>query len=277
MQKLNLSFFLAILVFLGCTDNPFFGDDDNTIDRHLVRGRVVLADGKSSEGIYVWLDSLNLATRTGSNGDFSLSIPKTDSLKGYNSAMHLYYYVGNYKIAYSPVLVRDGLFEYGKYEIDNNGYINHTITLDPLITINTEIAPASVLATEESRALVINVTIRTIDSTVMVFTEMDRNLVLGSYIFKPEDTTIEQATRYSNPGVSLKGFYVDSVMSWQGIIVWKPGLFAVGSYDLYPYILIQQPDLPDALLESIGPEAKKFSQDYLKIPFRQDPARFTIY
>ena len=277
MQKLSLLLFPVLFVFMACTDNPFFGDDDNTIDRHLVRGRVVLSDGESPGGIYIWLDSLNLATRTGPSGDFSLSIPKTDSLKGYNSAMRLYYYVGNYKIAYSAVLVRDGLFEYGKYDINNDGYIKSTVTLEPLLKISTEIAPGSVLTTDGSRQLVINVTLRTIDSTVMVFTEMDRQLVLGSYIFKPEGMPIEQSIRFSNTGVSLKGFYVDSVMSWQGVIIWQPGLFDADVYDLYPYILIQQAELPEALLESIGSDATKFSQNYLKIPFRHNPGRFTVF
>lgn len=275
MRKPRFFLPLIIFVFLSCTDNPFFSDDANTIDRHLVRGQVILADGKSPEGIYVWLDSLNLSTRTASNGDFSLSIPKTDSLKGYNSAMRLYYYVGNYKIAFSSVLVRDGLFEYGKYDITGEGRIKSTTSLSPVLEVTTDVSPALIPGTE-SRSLTVNVTLKKVDSTVMVYTEMNRDLILGSFILRPEGVASDQAIRYSNPGVSLKAFYIDSSMTWQGEILILSGMLSIGQYELYPYIVIQPAELPDGLLESFGKDASKFTDNYLKIPFRHKAANLTI-
>ena len=270
--------YFLILLALGfsCTDNPFFGGQDGALDKHLVRGKVMLSDGKSPENIYVWLDSLNISTRTGANGDFSLNLPKGDSLTGYNSTMQLYYYVANYKITFSTVLVHDGLFEYNKYDINNEGRIKSTVVLSKLLDISTDISPSTLSPSSEPRLLNINVTLRTIDTTVMVFTEMDRELVLGSYIFKESGTAQDQAIRISNQGVSIKGFFIDSSSIWQGQLLWQPGMLTSGIYEVYPYLIIQQEDFPDGLLESFGSNATKFSENYLKIPFRHDTAVLTV-
>ena len=166
---LNLS---IALVFLTCTYNPFYSEDAAK-DFHLVRGKVLLEDGDSHDNVYVWLEELNISARTNSKGEFSLGIPRSDNLSGYNNDLKLYYYVGNYAIQHSKVLVVDGTFEYGKFDINNDGIIKETIYLKKLLDIKTTSSP-HMIEENYSGSMSVEVVVTNLDTNLQVINQMTR-------------------------------------------------------------------------------------------------------
>ena len=60
------------------------------------------------------------------------------------------------------------------------------------------------------------------------------------------------------------------------LILLKPGELVSGQYEVIPYINIQQKDLPEGLLQSIGENVTNYSADFLKIPFKIKNNKFQI-
>lgn len=269
-------FYFIILIFIisGCTSNPFLSDDAAR-DKHIVRGKVLLEQGDSPEDIYVWLEDLNISTRTNAHGEFSLALPRTDDLAGYNNDLKLYYYVGNYTIQHSNLLVVNGVFEFGKYDINNDGFIEETIYLKKLIDITTKIDPEAI-SEDYSDILKVDVNIINLDTNLLVINRMTREGVLSGYIFREINSPATSAKRFDLRSVVYRGYRLYEPVSWTGSFVWEKNFLPSGTYEVYPYVFLRQSDLPQELLDSFGTDADQFTDAYLKIPFKHNSDLLTI-
>lgn len=256
----------STLFFAMCTYNPFYSEDAAK-DFHLVRGKVQLEDGDTHDNVYVWLEELNLSARTDNKGEFSLGIPRTDNLKGYNNDLKLYYYVGNYAIQHSNVLVVDGAFEYDKFDINSDGKIKDTIYLKKLLQIKTTSMPQSI---EENYtgSMNIEVVVTNLDTNLRVINQMTRGRILSGFIFRELNSPHADATGYQLNGVVYFGHRLFDPVTWEGTFNWPFKLLPPGTYEVYPYIFLNQTDVPAELLESFGVNADRFTEAYLKIPFK---------
>ena len=269
-------FYFIILIFIisGCTSNPFLSDDAAR-DKHIVRGKVLLEQGDSPEDIYVWLEDLNISTRTNAHGEFSLALPRTDDLAGYNNDLKLYYYVGNYAIQHSNLLVVNGVFEFGKYDINNDGFIEETIYLKKLIDITTKIDPEAI-SEDYSDILKVDVNIINLDTNLLVIGRMTREGVLSGYIFREINSPATSAKRFDLSSVVYRGYRLYEPVNWTGSFVWEKNFLPSGTYEVYPYVFLRQSDLPQELLDSFGTDADQFTDAYLKIPFKHNSDLLTI-
>lgn len=268
MTKIKLLFLLfsITLVISTCTYNPFYSEDAAK-DFHLVRGKVLLEDGDSHNNVYVWLEELNLSTRTDSKGEFSLGIPRTDNLKGYNNNLKLYYYVGNYAIQLSNVLVVDGAFEYGKFDINSDGIIKETIYLRKLIDIKTTTSPQTITENYDG-SMNIEVVVTNLDTNIQVFNQMTRDRVLSGFIFREINLSHANATRFQLNGIGYFSHQIVEPVTWKGSFNWQLKLLPPGKYEVYPFIFVPQDEIPDELLDSFGVNADRFTEAYLKVPFK---------
>jgi hypothetical protein len=276
MKKFILLIILApsVLMFPACTYNPFYSEDAAK-DYQLVRGKVQLQDGDSPDNVYVWLEQLNLSTRTNSQGEFSLGIPRTDALSGYNNDLRLYYYIGNYEIQYSNVLVVDGSFEYGKYDINSDGRIRDTIYLRKLIDIRTISIPQNINE-NYSGSMNIEVVVTNLDTNLQVTNQMTRDRTLSGIIFREVNSPYEDATRFVLSGAVYFGHRLFDPVTWQTSFNYPFKLLPPGTYEVYPFIFLRQPEIPADLLESFGANANRFTDAYLKIPYKHRFGRLTI-
>jgi len=267
-------FIILIFIISGCTSNPFLSDDAAR-DKHIVRGKVLLEHGDSPEDIYIWLEDLNISTRTNAHGEFSLALPRTDDLAGYNNDLKLYYYVGNYAIQHSNLLVVNGVFEFGKYDINNDGFIEETIYLKKLIDITTTSDPEA-CSEDYSDILKVDVNIINLDTNLLVIGRMTREGVLSGYIFREINSPATSAKRFDLRSVVYRGYRLYEPVSWTGSFVWEKNFLPSGIYEVYPYVFLRQSDLPQELLDSFGTDADQFTDAYLKIPFKHNSDLLTI-
>jgi hypothetical protein len=271
-------FLLFLLLFTSCTENPFFDDENSAQDKYIVRGKISLSDNSSPHDIYVWMKDgeFELSARTNSAGDFSIQLPRTGILSGYNGTIRIYYYAGNYKINYSTVLIVDGKFEYDKYDITKEGFIKETVILYKLLDITTRFTPA-VFTVDYSESVNVEVQVTNLDTNLLVKTKMIRTSELSALIFKEVNSSPENAIRLELPGSSLRGYYLSEPVVWPGQFSWQPNFLPKGQYEVYPYIFLEQEnDIPPELLESFGNRANEFSDAYLKIPFKHNSDLITI-
>ncbi len=273
-MKHSLYFIILIFIIMACTNNPFFGDDPAS-DKHIVRGKVLLETGDSSEDIYVWLEKLNISTRTNARGEFSLALPRTDDMVGYNNDLKLYYYVGNYAIHHSNLLVVNGVFEFGKYDINNDGIIKETVYLKKLIDITTTFDPKA-FSEDYNDIVKIEVIIVNLDTNLLVINRMTIEGVLSGYIFREINSPATSAKRFDLRSVVYRGFRLYDPVTWTGSFVWEKNYLPSGTYEVYPYVFLRQPDLPQELLASFGTNADQFTDAYLKIPFKHNSDLLTI-
>jgi len=260
------SFFLFVfLIIAACTNNPFFVVN-TARDTHIVRGKVLLESGESPKDIYVWLEKLNISTRTNDIGDFQIELPRTDELSGYNDDLKLYYYVGNYAIEYSDLLVVDGIFQFDKYDVNNEGFLKETIILTKLIDIATTLEPSSISA-DYTDSMKIEVEITNLDTDLLVIGQMKSEKTLSGFIFREINSPATSAKRLELYSVNYAGYWISSPVTWIGTFAWPINFLPVGTYEVYPYVFLHQEEIPQELLDSFGNRADRFTDAYLKIPF----------
>ena len=272
-------------VYVSCTDNPFFTDQEFWSDKLVVRGNVELNNSSDNSGVYVWLEGLNASTYTKSDGQFELKLPSPASLPGgataWNGVYNLYYYLANYEYEFSSVLIRNGKVEYGNNDVDISGNIKHRIQLRKLLGIKTTISPCSTRVNYVRRQK-IEVSFTTYDKSVYVETFVPVNDLSGCIIFKNIDNPYSLsifvlANSNEFKTIKISGSEVLNMKLGGGEVSdIEPIPAESGDYEIVPFVLIEQEGLPEELLLSLSEYYKVFSSEYLKIPFKWEADTFIV-
>jgi hypothetical protein len=160
------SFFLAA----GCTKSPLENKVDNS-PKMQIRGQVDLSDNLSPEGAYVWLEGTPLSTRTDNNGFFQITLPPTGPSNATyaNGVFNLYFFIANYRLNLTAVIVQNGEFAYSRGEVDKNGTLTSVRHLFKALHIQTVVDPEAIL-TNYDGPVGVQVALRaTLDSVTVVF------------------------------------------------------------------------------------------------------------
>ena len=269
---------LAACIFLPqCTRNPIA---DNKIQpKNLtVTGSVHLSDATLPAGVFVWLEGFKLSTMTDSAGQFRLQLPppQTQPGGGLSGMFKIYYYVANYKFAVSTLAVVDGSFVYGERAIDKNGRIGR-ITLQKLMDIESVVSPA-IFPRDSLGYLDISVAFRNpIEPIDVTAFQLRSSGQLAGVIFKRSGAPDEEAELVLTsiwPATETIAQDTDWIMH----LFSRDAPLAAGTFEILPYIFIEQKDLPVELLQSIGAGYDKWHwhPDYLKIPIKQKTAALVV-
>jgi len=212
MAWIRFILFVATIsvVYLSCTDNPFFEDTDFLSDKLVIKGTVELDQSEDASGVYVWLEGLNVSTYTNSEGKFELHLASPSALPGgataWNGQYTLYYYLMNYSPDTSAILIRNGKVEFGKLGVDNTGHISKTIKLNQILGIKTEIDPSS----QEKHTIFrqkVDLTFMTYGDRVRIWTYVPMDANSGCVIFRRLDEQQEihrdRGRRASKDGLDL--------------------------------------------------------------------------
>jgi hypothetical protein len=276
------------LVYVSCTDNPFFKDTDFLSDKLVIKGMVELDESDDPGGIYVWLEGLNVSTYTNPNGRFELHLSYPATLPGgataWNGEFLLYYYLANYSYKTSSILIRNGKVEYGKLDVDKSGNIMNKIVLQKLLGISTTISPCSTRTNTIFKQKV-DLSLTIFRESIKLETFIPLDATSGCVIFK----RLDAPQKLSLFVLANKNTYrVVDITSSQ---VWKMQLGSVnemgvkdmdpipaesGLYEVVPFLVIEQEGVPKELLESISPYYKSFSAEYLKLPFKWNVDTFKV-
>jgi hypothetical protein len=261
---------LVFFIAFGCTESPLDEKINNTPATE-IHGKIELNDRVSAEGIYVWLENTPLSTHTDANGQFRLILPPSSQgqLAAANGVYNLYFYLANYKITSATAFVQDGHFLYTYGDFNETGELIHTVNLQKLLTIETVVEPTAVPPNFDGD-INVQTTLQAVqDSVTVIFPKMIGGL-LGGLLLK----NLATGEIFINvPDFSSTIRVVDKIgnepRSYGQILKLKQTPLPVGRYEVIPYLLIEQEQMPSDLIASIGPNVEEIGPDFLKIPFKR--------
>ena len=268
---------LVLFLFSGCTENPFFTENIDIANHLTVEGRVILNDDTAPVNIYVWLERFNLSTYTDSSGYFKLKLPDPHLQPGggMNGVYSIYYYVANYRLKTSSMLLLKGQIEYGRGDVDENGRISQTVILPKLLDIKTEVTPSEI-AFDNKDPLDIKITLDVKVDSVRVATYKRLNGQTSCIIIKPRGASIDSAFILQGAETYLRDEWISDKTVWLMRYLFSVGFFPPGKYEFIPYIIIYQDNLPQELLDSIDEELLSLSYRYLNLPVKRQIGRITV-
>lgn len=266
------------MLLTTCTENPFGADAEITSKRN-VTGTIRQADnGDPLSGVYVWLEGLNIATASDSSGAFQLTLPAPSQQPGggFTGAINLYYFVGNFQLDSTRVILRNGEFLYSQGSLNERGRLLEDISLKQLVTIQT-VTQTPRLCLEESDTLSFDVVLDVlVDEVTLLFerqqTALDTNDFSRIY-FESFDPPGQLVRLFLATGSALeqRNYPRGLHRHTSTYIISDIGLLT-GRYRLTPVIWVLQPGIPERLLSSLGAVPRDTSLDFLNIPYKRQPA-----
>ncbi len=267
-------------VVASCTNNPFFDDSTQTMDGSTISGKILMNDGASGEGTYVWLQGLNIGTYAGENGDFVLTLPNPNIQPGggLSGEHELYVYMGNYIIRTCKVLLLNGQVKYGQADVDASGYIRFPIILQKMLNIDMNCSPLSYTAGDTLNfEMEIELTVLIDPLVVQMLLVPCEEQRLGRVFFRDIHTQGLRAYEYRGGG-DLKKTRIsrDGQSYFVQAITTELKLYP-GSYEVVPYLEVLQPGIPNSLLSSLGINPEKIDYNYLNIPYVRPKLLLTVH
>jgi len=267
----------------GCVENPF-GEDKISPGSRQISGSVQLHDGSSPEGVYVWLESFNIGTYTDENGRFQVTLPPPRSEGtpgGVSGVFDLYFYLANYRLTSSRVIVGNGTFTYAKGDINKDGELIGPKILTRFLNISTQVTPPVIGGDSDSTAYVkiyVKITLQaTIDTVTVVFPRLAKDLVGHVFLRKLDSDEVYILTTNSVGYVTNSAELIGrSPYNRTMVFDLRPGAFSQGDYEVIPYLLVKHEIIPKELLESLGPNVEELGPNYLKIPFKREGGHFEV-
>ncbi len=262
----------AIALASSCTRNPFDHGKIRAPGR-TISGKVALTDGGSPQNVYVWLEGINAGTFTDSAGNFQLTLPAGPAAggsSGLTGVYRLYFYIANYKLETVKVALQDGEVLYGQEGLTGEGALRQPVYLTRWLRVQTIVVPESVPLNYKEKIWIKSTVQSELDSVTVVFPRSDGTFLGGVFLrnTKTDSVTIIQSA--FGPEVQFSVSVGYEPRSLVRIFTLASYPLSPGTYEIIPYLLIEQPGLPRELVLSLGEHATELSPDYLKIPFRRE-------
>ena len=265
---------VLLILFSGCTGSP---TETSYIEprNRTISGTLSLDGWDTADGIFVWLDGYHLYTYTDENGQFELVLPIGDDVVGMGDAegVHrLYYFMANYKIEYSTVIIQNGEVLDNRADIGSYGEVLGTVSLRKILDIGIAIQPDEIDENFEGEMLA-NLTLQAVTDTIIV--------ILPKVVDGESSAVLLKNIHTQDVYVVTMGSHTDFLI-FARISIEEYGLnlpFRIdrgflpsGQYEVVPFFLIIQDGVPVELYQSLGIHVDNYGPDYLKMPFKRELA-----
>ena len=275
---LIISACVLLFISFGCVSNPF-GDDEISGGNRKLSGRVQLSDQLKPQGVYVWLEGLNIGTRTDENGGFEIIFPPpaSQSSGGVSGVFNLLFYMANFNLVSKPVSINNGLFVYAQGEINKSGEFVSPIFLFQSLSIETIMAP-STMRSDSGGEISARVFLKASRDSVDVFFPRMVGEFLAPLIFHNLDTDEVFIIQCILAGIELSDYLSIYTTPYERIYLaaLSPGILTVGKYEVISYLFLANDQVPEALLKSLGEDIETLGANYLKIPFLRQGGQFQV-
>jgi hypothetical protein len=273
-RTVRLSSLLVSLVILSgffllnCTENPF--DDEKKISQNTIRGKVELINHSDPKDVFVWFEALNVNARTDSTGDFALTLPTPSQQPsgGIDGIFNLYFYVSNYQLDSVKIAMVNGNIQYDDQALGNDGKLKETIVLSEILNINTSFS-SKIISESLVDTIYATFTVFATSNPVKIFTDNTfKPEFMSGFLLNSEKEFVKLLRREDNTYYTSEATVGKTAGKLNRLTILLPqGELLPGDYYVVPYIYVDQ-DLPDGLIESIGQNVTKNSQDFMRIPLK---------
>jgi len=275
---------LLVIWLVNCTENPLSNDDDNKIEKEKISGKVILDDGTSSDGIFVWLQGFNLNTLTDENGKFEIKLPLPENQNGGSGntgKFTLYFFMGNYQSSTIDIEFANGKILEEQDNITNSGKLRDNDTLFALFNCKGLLSEE-----EDTDELLLKFDRDTVkakflfqfdvfDNSAQVFSlRQDRvpsnhGFFRTGIIFEPVDKDHDMVlVKTSKAQLDYDALSSNSTIYWSLDSLLYKNDFEEIEYLVSPYITVDHPELPVEFWDALGREKLEFTSAYLEYPIK---------
>ena len=272
-----------LFVLIGCTSNPFW--EDNPSKKLKIEGYVSANERISDASVFVYVEELNVFTYADSTGYFSIDLLNLESEVGnFSGSVRVFYYLHNYKLAYSNLFITNGRLTGSQIDFDEHGTLMEPVFLQKLLSL--ELSINNVWNRSNLDSLHFSLKLTSHDepvsflSNVKVLSNPRRYMPSGillkseqydAFYFDENDTDLVQRTDLNANDVLQLEYYVSpdgfSPFMIDDYISIEQQLVQNGSYQIMPYIFIIQENVPQKILSSMGiSNAQNISPEYFILP-----------
>ena len=281
-MEIKQKLIVFIIFFCSCTSNPFW--EDSPTKKVNISGIVIAEERASNVPVYVWIEDLNASGHADTAGYFSIDIPSLETENGnFSGSVRGFYYIHNYRATYSVLYITDGRLTSTQTDFSEDGRLLDSIKLEKLVSLDLTIDNNWNRSAGDTLRFSLDLNIK--DYPVSVFAHVNQpgdqqgyepSGVLFSLISNDDtyydENNIDFLQRYDiDPGVSITWTYYiapdaitpfisDDYISLDQISI------PSGSYYVRPFVFLQQNQVPDELIQSLGILDNNISVDFLKMP-----------
>jgi len=267
-----LCFFLC-----NCTENFLF-KEDKIENMNVIKGRVELSDSANPKDVYVWFQVFDIGTKTDTYGNYTLTLPSPSEQTGggLSGIYPLYFYVANYGIDSLIIPILNGYFQRTYEETAVEGNILQPVKLHKILSINASTELETVSMNYQDSILAV-FTVKALEDPIWIRCIFSRPRFKGdpqymSGFIKKINSSEESVQKVQLPdrGHRTATFKIDqNPISLLPLRIDCDSLIlSIGEYEIIPFMLVQQDNLPSGLINSLGENAQNFSLDFINIPLK---------
>ena len=280
IKNLSIIFFIALF---NCTSNPFW--EDNPSKKITIQGNVMAESRASDTPVFVFVESLNVFSQTDTSGFYSIELPNLELETGnFSGAVKIFYYMHNYKIAYSTLYITNGRLTGSQTDFDVEGVLKETVFLKKLLSldfslngswnrsIGDSLSFSLILTTFEEQVSFLSyinvipdprrhvpsgVLLKSIQNSVVYYDKNDTDILVDTDMSSNETILLDYK-------ISADGFFPFEVNDYISI---EQQIMENGLYQILPYIFVIQENIPDDMFLYMGiSNAQNISAMHLDMP-----------
>jgi len=177
------------------------------------------------------------------------------------------------------LVTRNGEFIYSQGEINKYGELSNPKVLENYLDINIIIEPTTISSTYSS-VISVNIHLKTVlNEMATVIFPSSPGRPLGTVILRNSNTGelfLFQSIKGDPVSNSYSIGHSERVIEQEIDIGGTGGVLPAGQYEVIPHMLIENKNLPNGLLNSLGQNIDKPGNDYLNIPILRKGGRFEV-
>jgi len=244
------------------------------------------------ENVYVWLEGFELDTYTNDDGQFSITLPPSDSQGiegGFSGSYYLYFFHPNYRVDSLYIVLANGRLATEQDYLNSKGKLENAVILNKLINITVDIQAIDALELYDGKTdndkLRVIVEFQTFTESVTIKCRiwnkpfgMTTLLRRTGVIFQGKDAISDFSYAYNNYDSYYYTYnlHADTTVVWDEFILpFEPGEFETGEYQVVPYMYLEQ-KLPQDLIRCMGENKITFHQDYLDLPIQRNDCNYMV-
>ena len=280
IKKLTVT---SLFLLMGCTSNPFW--EDNPSKKIKIEGYVLVDERVSDASVFVYVEELNVFTYADSTGYFSIDLLNLESEVGnFSGSVKVFYYLHNYKLAYSTLFITNGKFTGLQTDFNDYGTLIEPVILQKLLSLELSInnvwdrsnadslrfslnlmshdEPVSFLSyvnvlSDPRRHVPSGILLKSNQNDAVYFDENDADLIQRTDLNSNEFLQME----YNVSPDGFSPFVIDDYISLEQQLVQN------GSHLILPYVFIIQENIPHQILSSMGiSNAQNISAEHFTMP-----------
>jgi len=279
MEIKNKTIILMLISFFSCTSNPFW-EDSPTIEMKIT-GKVLTENNQTNVPVSVWLETLDLYTTTDSVGYFSFSITNSQTPNGsMNGPVNLYFFIHNYELDSVTVYFTNGMFSKEQTNFSEDGELLNPVEMKKILSGDVILHfNKNSIQTRDTLRVSFNLETHSavsIDTYKYILQEDGSDFHSGLFFRSLTDN--ETVTIYRFNGIDQSGNSVEDKLrnltyvenesiTWTYYLLSDSLNLSSGDYEVLPYLLVRQDQIPNGLIEALGGDsAFTLSAYFLDLP-----------